>query len=408
MIYFSEIKGSPIYSSDQHVIGKLEDLSFLINGMPTITNLIVKSKKGKKITIPSKYLLKDNITFLEKPIIVDKNYQEGQISKNELQILSNLLDKQIIDLVGNKVVRVNDIAIQDKEELYIAGVDVGVLGILRWLKLEDNIIKLYSFFKIKIVPKLLSWGDVQPLHLTRGKLMLKKKEAVLKNVRPEDLAEHLEKTHVDNTRRLIRFLDEERAADVISNLNPNYQSRLFLSLIPDEAARWINYIDLDDAVDILLLLPAKKREQICSLLTPDKKDQLNNLLNLSKISDIGKFINTQYISVSPFLTVKEVIAMIKKETRLFPILNYAYVINEKKQLVGVFSLHELLLQNMDIQVVKFMMQNLIVLHLHTPKDVALRRMLKYKLSALPVVEKNKRLIGMVLLDDLTDEILEHV
>ena len=320
----------------------------------------------------------------------------------------NLLDKQIIDLVGHKVVRVNDIALQDKPELNVVGVDVGVLGILRWLNLDGILIKAHSFFNIHISSKLLPWANIQPLELARGKVVLKKEDKKLKRLKPEDLAIYLNKTTVANTVKILKILNIEQAVKVISSLSPNYQTALFQTIKSEQASSYLFLLPLERAADILLDLSKKKRGIILSLLDEEKRQELLHLIELTKISAIGRALTTKCLSVPASMTVKQVINQIKTETEDFPALNYIYVTNENKQLVGALSLHELLMENFDTPVYKLMNQNLIMIHLNTPKELAIKDMLRYKLDALPVVDKNRKILGMVVLDDLTDQILEKI
>ena len=167
-------------------------------------------------------------------------------------------------------------------------------------------------------------------------------------------------------------------------------------------------LPLERAANILLDLSKKKRGIILSLLDEEKRQELLHLIELTKISAIGRALTTKCLSVPATMTVKQVINQIKTETEDFPALNYIYVTNENKQLVGALSLHELLMENFDTPVYKLMNQNLIMIHLNTPKELAIKDMLRYKLDALPVVDKNRKILGMVVLDDLTDQILEKI
>ncbi len=400
MIYFSELKGKKVLTEDNIEVGKLDDLIFLASENPKVTKLLVLDKLNNKLFIPI-----CDVKKLNNLIIVSKSYFSSTLEENELYVLRNLLDKQIIDIVGNKVVRVNDVAIQEKillsnlYELNVLGVDVGLFGILRWLKVDEIISKLIRFLGINISSRYLSWGDIAPLELTQGKVILKKKEEKLQNVRPEDLADYLERTNVINARKFLRILDNKKAAEVISYLNINYQLDLFKQYKPEKIAEILEYIDPDEAVDVLLTLSEKKRQQIMDLLPDKKRKEFNYLINLST-TPIGNLLTTEYITVLPNNIVKEVIEKIKKETADFSFLTPVYVINQEDQLVGVFSLHELLLADLNTPIYKFMVQNVIVIHLTTPAAIALNKMIKYKLAALPVIDSHKKILGIVSITDI--------
>jgi len=218
MLYFSEIVGKKVYTEDNIYVGYLEDMIFLVAENPIVTKIVIKNQAKEKLIISTDYLQKIN-----KIIRIEKEFLGTNLEENELYLVKNLLDKQIIDLKGNKVVRVNDVAMQDKEKLSIAGVDVGIIGIFRRLRIgADNFFKIASFFNIKLASQFLSWADIQPLELIRGNVKLRKKEEKLEKIRPEDLADYLEKTNVINARKFLKKLDTEKAAEVIGNLNINF------------------------------------------------------------------------------------------------------------------------------------------------------------------------------------------
>lgn len=409
MIYFSEIKGKTVYTQDKKILGVLDDLIFKATEQSNITKFVVKNKKTRQAyIIPSEYIIKNLTSPQTTDFTVKKDFPTVETEANELSLIRNLLDKQIIDLVGNKIVRVNNVAIQDKNDWHIAGVDTGLVGILRWFVHENFINKIHAFFHLKPSTKLLSWLDIQPLELARGVVVLKRTENKLKKIRPEDLADHLEKTNIVNARNLIKMLDDTQAASVIENLNVTFQTALFQHFKPDIASKWITLIEPDEAVDILLTLSKRKQAEIMSFLPPAKQDELTNLIQLSYASSIGELITSKYVTVNSTDLIKDVLAKIRRETGEYASLNYIYVLNEGKQLVGVFSLHELILQPEDMPVYKFMTQNLVVIHLNTTKEIAIKKMLKYKIDALPVVNNQKHILGVVVIDDLADELLHKI
>ncbi|MCX7881171.1 MAG: CBS domain-containing protein [Patescibacteria group bacterium] len=402
MIYFSQLKGKKIKTEDGVLVGVLEDLIFLATDFPKITKLVIRDRLQKKIITDIKYLIKIN-----KEIFIRKNYQLTDLKTNELFVIKNLLDKQIIDLVGNKIVRVNDIAFQDKGGLYITGVDIGLIGILRWLGLANFLIKVYNVFGFKIKPRFLSWADIQPLELARDRVQIKKNEEKLDRLLPEDLADYLEKINIENAKKIIQLMDDKKASEVINDLNLNYQVALFKKIKVEKAARFIEYLDPDEAVDILLTLGLKKRTEIINKLSQKTKNEILYLLKLST-TPVGDLLTTEYLKVKPENTVKEVIDLIKKETGDFSFFTTIYVVNEKKELVGVFSLHELLLQDLGTPVYLFMHQNLVVVHLATPIEIVVKKMLKYDLQILPVIDEKKNILGVITIDDLSDYLLERL
>lgn len=399
MIYFSELKNKKVYTEDNVFVGHLRDLVFRASETPLITKLVVRNQNKENMMVPVEFLKKMHGDLGD--VILRKHYELKDLSEDEMFVGKNLLDNQIIDIAGDKMVRVNDVAIQEKPEFILAGVDIGVLGILRWFGLEDRANRLLGAFKVNLTSRFLSWGDIQTLELTRGHVKIKKEQTKLDKIRPEDLADYLEQTNVSNIRNIIKMLDVQRAADVINNLNLNYQIELFKQYDGEEAAKIVKHMDAEEAADLLASLTKKKRDRIMELVDEKTRKDIEYLLKLSK-SPVGEIITTEYLTVGPQQTVREVIDQVRQVTRDFNDMHYVYVLNKENQLVGVFSLHELLLQNLDNHVFKFMNPNVTVVYLSTPESVVLTKLLKYKLYALPVVDQARHIIGLVTFDDVSE------
>ena len=408
MIYFSELRGKKVLTEDGIRIGKLDDIIFSATTSSFLTKLIVVDNRKEDKIIPIKYLKR-----ITNNVIINKAFSTSILEADELYILKNLLDKQIIDLKGHKVVRVNDVILQEKGEedvvsgtFYISGVDIGLVGILRWFKLDKLFNKISCLFKIKYGPEFLSWADIQLLELVRGSVKLKKTGEKLIKVRPEDLADYLERTTVNNIKKILNILDKDKAIQVISNLNLSLQDDLFKKYHPEKVAEILTFIDPDDATDILLTLKHKKREEILKLLPVNTKKNLEYLLSIS-VTHIGNLITTEFITVSPNDSVQDVLNKIKKNTLDFSYLSHIYVVNTNNQLIGVFNLHELLLADSGQFVYKFMIQNMVVVHLNTPLEIVYKKMFKYKLHVLPVVDESKKIIGIITVMDVINKMLTN-
>ena len=400
MVYFSELKGRKVVDSSGSRIGTFEDMVFAGSDQPVVTKLVI-NKKGELEMIPIV-----NVKSLS-PNIVASDYQPaGKIDENEMYVSKNILDQQIIDISGNKVVRVNDVVIQEKPKTRISGVDIGILGILRWFSLERSIRQIFRRLGIKIASHYLSFADIQPLELARGKIVLRREEKKLKRLLPEDLADHLEKMSIRNISKVIDIMDDKLAADVIESLNIPYQKSVIKSLPHKRAVRMIEYIDPDEAVDILLTLSSTRREKIVNELQPEKKEQIKRLLRLSDTA-IGSLMTPEFLTCKVEDSVRKVRNSIKK-TGEFSFLNYVYVVNKDNQLAGVINLHELLLNDSDTPVVRIMVPSVVVLYLTTPLDIAIKRLLKYKLEALPVINEKRNILGIVTFDDLAEPLIEKL
>jgi CBS domain-containing protein/sporulation protein YlmC with PRC-barrel domain len=395
MLYFAELAGKPVVSVDGARIGRLHDFYFLAADQPLITKLSVMGPTGRH------YIPITSIKSINGTIILTTGYESVEPTEQELSIRKHLLDQQIIDIKGNKVVRVNDVVIQQKPYYVVAGVDVGPLGIARWLHLEQFVNKALSGFGKAYTSDFLGWDDIQPIELSRGKVMLKREETKLTRLAPEDLADHLERLSLKNLTKILELLPTEYEADVIQNLNVGRQRDLLRNIKPERAANILARIDPDEAADILLTLSERRRKLIIPFLPPEAKTPIDYLMSLSK-TDIGELATNEFATCDPEETAGKVKSRLKGEANALSQLSYVYVINKKKELVGVYNLQELLEQENDTPIYKFMIPNVVIISLTTPKEIALKKMIKYKLYALPIISEKREVLGIVTIDDLLE------
>ncbi len=400
MLYFSELAGRRVATENGTRLGRLTDLVFLAATQPVVTKMVVDGGKNHIYIIPV-----SNIKKLDTKVTIADGFTIESLAENELYIRKNILDQQIIDIKGNKVVRVNDVAIQDRPILMIAGVDVGVIGVLRWFGVDETFGRLFRLLGKTVTSRFLSWADIQPVALTRGKVVLKKEEKKLSRLLPEDLADHLETMSIRNITRVLDLMEDELAAQVVESLNITFQQNLFKLFTPERSGKLIARMDPDEAVDILLALTQNRRDAILKALPAQKLRELSSLLSLAK-TPIGGLITTEFFTASPEETALTIRRRIGRETKEFSALSYVFAVNKQGQLVGAVNLHELLLTAADTPLYRFMTPSVVVVHLTTPVEIAIKRMLKYKIEALPVIDDKKQILGLVTFDDLAESMLE--
>jgi magnesium transporter len=397
MIFFSELIGKRVYSENQHLLGTLKDVLFVNADVPQVTRIVIRHhKRCQEIPVES-------LKQINNHIVIHRPDESAKSIRPVLSATKVLLDQQIIDLVGDKVVRANDIVLQDSPVLSICGIDIGLSGILRRVGLEKLLQKLH----IHIPMTLLSWGDVLTLDLKGGQIQLKQHEERLSKIREEDLADYLEMTNTENVHTFLQSLTTHKAAEVIENLTVNYQVELFQKFEPKKASELIMHIDPDEAVDILLALERAKRDKIMVSLPPKKREELHRLMTFSR-TPVGKLMTSEYFAVDSHATTGEIMKAVKKDTQEFSSLTAIYVLNRDDQLVGVFNPHELLMQNSDTPAYKFMIPEPIVVLLTTPIEVIMYKFLKYRIPAIPVINREKKIIGVITIDDVSSILLKKL
>ena len=401
MLFFSELIGKKVTLDTKRYVGKLRDIIFLNEDTPRIIKIIVQSDARRLNEIPIVSLKRVN-----GHVVVSKG-TATQSGSNELSAAQALLDQQIIDLVGNKVVRVNDVVIQDTAQISISGIDIGILGILRRIGVEALVQKTTKLLHFTIPMQLLSWGDILNLELSHGQIKIKQREEKLAKIHEEDLADYLEMTNIKNAHTFINSLGPKKAAEVVESLTVTYQVEVFQQFDHKKGAELITLIDPDEAVDILLALDRSKRDKIMHLLPLKKQQELHRLMTLSR-TPVGKLMTSEYFSTMSNQTVREIFGEIKRQTGEFSSLGAIYVLNRDDQLVGVFNPHELLMQNLDAPAYKFMIPEPTVVLLTTPIEVVIYKLLKYNIPALPVINRDKRILGIITIDDVSELLLKKI
>jgi CBS domain-containing protein len=353
------------------------------------------------LSIPVQYIKKNGIGY----IIRDDYVNEVKI-ETETSLLGKLLNQQIVDVDGTEVIRVNDVVISDVPDYTISGIDIGILGVFRWVGGAKLVSRLLAGLNIHYKSDFIPWSEIEDNELAKGRIVLKSEKEKLKKIHPEDLAEHLEHANIRNVLRALRVMDEKMSARVIADLNVDYQREIFQRFSAENAGNILSLIHSDEAADVLLSLDVQKREEILEHIQKGKKQPILHLLAHAK-TPIGHLLSTEYLAVPSDFSVKAALDQVKNNTDGFEELLYVYLTNKDNQIVGVVNLHQLILQKPEELLYKIMNQNLVLGRLSTPKEILLRRMIKYDIYAIPIVDEKRSLLGIVSLQDINEDMGEY-
>jgi CBS domain-containing protein/sporulation protein YlmC with PRC-barrel domain len=399
MLYFSELFGRNVRIESGAFVGKIHDFLFLPAESALITKVVLQIAGGKEIAVGITEFKKNGEGFL-----LSDSYSSSQKADNEVSLLHNLQNQQIIDINGTKIIRVNDVIINDQPDYVISGIDIGVLGVFRWIGVAKLFADLFRRFGIHYKSEFIPWSDLQPSQVSKGRIVLKKEQEKVRKLHPEDLAEHLEHANIQTVLKALRVMDEDMSARVIADLNLDYQKEILGRYSAERAGKILSLIDPDESVDVLLALEKDKRSEILSYVEKGKKRRIEHLMRHAK-TPIGHLLASEYITVSSDALIKDVFETVRVETSSFSELLYVYAVNKDNQVVGVMNVHELLLHKSDTPVYKIMNQNLVLGRLTTPKEIVLRRMLKYHIYGMPIVDESRVLLGVVFLQDIAEDML---
>ena len=280
-------------------------------------------------------------------------------------------------------------------------------AIFRWFGAERIFKVVGKALGIKISPHILSWKDVQPMELAAGKVVLNAPLEKLERFHPEDLADYLETTDIQNMIKMLDLVDREFASEVIAEMNLNYQIAIFEQIGKAKTLKILELMDPDEAVDVLLQFSEEQRKMFIEKLSVEKREELLGLIEMSQTT-VGQYMTSEFLYVYKDENVAQTVKKVQKFASDFEFLSYVYVVNKQQQIIGVFGIHQLLLQKISTPVNKFMHRNVVLAYLNTPIKTVIKRMVTYKLYGLPVVTKDKKLVGTILLDDIDDILLNEL
>lgn len=221
-----------------------------------------------------------------------------------------------------------------------------------------------------------------------------------------DVAALLEEMEDLPTLKIFRILPKDMAADVFSYLDVEDQQIILTSMSDKEAAGIIDNLMADDAVDLLEEMPANVVKGILAIASPETRRDINHLLRYPEDS-AGSIMTVEYVDLKETLTVDEAIAKIRRVGLDSETINICYVLDEQRRLVGTVALRYLLLSDGDEVIGDIMHENVISIHTLTDQEEAARQFKKYDFTAMPVVDNENRLVGIITVDDIVDIIEEE-
>lgn len=411
MIYLRQILKQPVFDKEGEQIGTISDLAIATGEVfPRVTSLaFVGPGKTPFMISWRKYV----DTFDDDGITLSVDAHDIRFSylqPDEVLLARDLMDRQIVDTQGLKVVRVNDLKLsQSGTQLRLLGAEVGVRGILRGLHplLEKAVVNVAKLFHKKVDEQLIAWNYMDLLDRDLSEVQLSVTHRRLDELHPADVADILEQLDPQQRASVFAHLDDSRATEAISEMEDEYQAE-FIDDLPDaRAAELIGNMDPDDAADIVRDLPYEKAETLLRLMGVEDAAEIRRLLGY-KDGTAGGMMTTQFVSVPKTATVADTIEVLRALPEDHPTVHYVYITDEYGKLLGVNSLRTLVLYNADRLMGDIMYDDIIsCLPSEEEEDVA-ADIFKYDIPAMPVVDEHGTLLGIVTTDDAWDAIEDDV
>lgn len=400
LLSLSEIVKKPVIDIHGEKVGKLVDVIVSADmPYPKVKALTVRTFDKRTLNVPW-----TQVEGLGRQIPLKVGRDEIRpydVQEHEVHLVGDILDKQIIDVQGKKLRRVNDLQLSTTNGAYrLIGVDIGVRGLLRRLGLE----KIADRSRIRVEGNYINWDAVDTLHSGPLALQLKLPKHKIDKFHPADIADILDQLSVNDGLNLINALDEEAAADTLEETSPERQVSLIEGMDAERAADILEEMSPDDAADLLGDLPADRAETILELMEPDESEEVRELLEYPE-DTAGGIMTNEFIAVSAGLTAQQAIEEIRTAAEDVETVYYIYIIATDETLAGVISLRDLLLARPEEQLAAFMHTDLITVHVRDDQRDVAKKIAKYNLLALPVVDDERKLKGIVTVDDAIDIVL---
>ncbi len=403
-LFVSDILKKPILDPKGEELGKVRDI-VVIKGepFPKVSALIVERKK-RLFNLPW-----NNLNIFNKRIISAQIYsdllQHYDYSETDLLIVRDIFDKQIVDANGVKVVRVNDVKLEgfDSAAILVA-VDVGMRGIMRRLGVERGGEDMMRLFKKHLPYNLISWNYIQPLEPKLNKISLTVPRQMVSELHPADIAEIISQVSHKEGASFFKGLDVETAAEALSELQPDVQAAIITGMDTDSAADIIEEMPPDEAADVLSDLPVDKAKEILEHIEKDEAEDIQELLSHEE-DTAGGLMTNQFIAYRPDILVKDAIEKFRKDAEEVETVYYLYVTDADEKIMGVISLRDLILAPLDAKLSDIMKTKLKMVSPDTDEIEVAEIVSKYNLVAIPVVDSEGYMLGIVTIDDVVDRIL---
>lgn len=404
--YLSRILGKPVWDAQGNQLGRCADVlvAEVEKGFPPLRAIAIENK-GQ----PERLVSADHVAWLIPSIIVNTpNPPPYEPRKDELWLRRQVLDRQIVDTEGRRLVRVNDLQftrVGGNGRYCLTGVDVGTLGLLRRLGMERPIAGLAKSLRRTPNEALIPWQDVAPLE-SEAPIRLRVSRDKISQLHPADIATIVSELDRPAGQALLKTLDTETVADTMQEIEPELQVSMLGILAPERAADVLEEMDPDDAADLLGDLKPTEREKLLDLMEDEDATEIEKLLTYPE-DTAGGIMTTEFATIPPDLSTGAALDYLRKSADASDdeAMYYVYVVGEGHKLNGVVALRDLVMAQPTDPVHQIMDDHPVTVELLTPQAEVARLVAKYNMLALPVVDAENVLHGIVTVDDAVDAII---
>ncbi len=411
--YLSQVTGCRIHNQDGTRIGTVSDI--IVNTphsgnfqeevfRPQIVGIKTKID-GESRILDFKFIRiknkKNTISFECKRV---ENLNNENI-ENGLPLVKNILDRQIVDINGRKLVRVNDVRLVSiPTGTYAIAVDIGTEGLFRRLGVDKIINGTLGIFNGSLPTQYILWDDVEAFDNTNFNIKLSHTSSKLQRLHPSDLADIIEEMGAHSRTKLFESLDEERAADVLEEMEPYAQAQLIESMSIGKAADLLEKMPADEVADLLDELEDEKVELLLNEMEKESSEDVRELLEYED-KEVGSIMTTDYMAFRVNMTIEETLNELRTQKPEADTIYSLFITDDNEKLIATVSLRDLVVSLPSMTLGQIMNKHLISVTDEDKINTLAEIISKYDLLAIPVTDAENTLMGMVVIDDIVDDLM---
>jgi sporulation protein YlmC with PRC-barrel domain/CBS domain-containing protein len=402
-VALTELLGQPVFDPTGGQCGRVRELAVAPQeDRARIAVLIVRTKSGDRV-LPFSSV--DSINGGLRVASAASTWPAADGSEGLFLLARDLLDQQIIDVHGRKVVRVNDVELQrdpgsQHPVLRVGSVDVGARGAVR--RLLKGIVPVNALRALlrQIPERAIPWDFVDLIETDPARrVKLKISHERLARLHPADIADIVEELAPDEREAVFETLDEEVAAEALEEVRPKVQKAIVESLDSDRAADIVEEMDPDAAADLLADLPEETSADILQEMAPQERQEMEELLEHRENTAAGR-MNTDYMALSLDARVVDAVEALRKFEGGIETASTIYLIDSKGTLAGAVPLAKLVLALPETALLSLTQEPLISCRENASENVFSELFDKYNLITLPVINEHSKLTGVITSDDV--------
>jgi magnesium transporter len=410
-LYATELMGSKAYDAQGHYVGKVREFFIEPAEAPNRVSHYLLSR-GRFQPLVAKHSQVASVAAGKLELNVSERALElYRPNESLLAVQKDLLDQQIIDTRGRKVVRVNDVDLTEFRtngavELRVAQVDVGLPGAVRRLLQGMVPPVVVRRLQSRLPQSAIRWEFVnliEPDPLRRVKLRITHEK--LEDLHPADLAAIMEELSASERQSIIASLDEETAASVLAELDARLTTQIVEKLDPEKAADILEEMAPDAAADVLADLPKETSEELLHEMPGREADEVRELLEFDPAT-AGGLMNSEFLFVGEGTTKEEVLKWMRGLDLNLDQTDTIVLLDAKAQFTGVVPVARLLLGAPEQQMAELKVEPLLSLPPNADEKEVFELFDKYNLRMLTVVDEENRPIGAITVDDVVSRLLK--